>query len=352
MDEEQKKNEEGNEDAVKAKPKKKAKASKKKKKSKKSDKADSSSSKKTTKKKKTASKSVKVEKSENKPEPKNEVPVTFTEKKHKEKKKGGNAGLVLFVLLVIVLLAGAFYRTQQVSVKTDEKTNNLREDVSTEVSTLKDKLQNLTQQIEDQKREREEEKRKQYTVTALGLKFMYPAELGDVTEEILTQAEGEDLQESLMLTFSGNPDIWLSASTAGYLDETGIIYTGETENLRSLCPDPLAVSENGYCDFMNIMGQQSIEQAIVLGGDSITNIVKSVPVNISGEKYTGLTVNVSLGLPPVSGRNLFAPTTDDSTEEGLEEFLRNVIKEDNLSLVTIENLNAFEEIVTTLQKSE
>ncbi len=349
MDEEKNKTEEGNEEV---RPKKKAKATKKKTKSTK--KIVKSTKKPGSAKKVTKAKaSVKPSVEEPVRVVKKEIPVTFTESKHKEKKrKSGGGGILLFVLLIILLLGGAFYRTQQVSVKTDEKTDSLRQDVSTEVSSLKDKLQNITQELEDQRREKEEKKKMQYTIESLGLTFTYPTELGSVTEEVILQGEGEDIEQTLMLTFSGNPDIWLSAATSEYEDATGLIYTGDKVNLRTLCTDPLSISESGYCDYMNIMSQESLEQVTVIGENPISNIVKSVPVNIESEIYSGLTINLSLGVPPVTGRNLFAPTPDDLPKEGLEEFLRNIIREDSLSLITVQNLSAFEEIIKSLAKIE
>lgn len=348
MEDEQKKveGEEMEKETTKAeKPKKKKSSAKKKKKP----------AKKKTAKKKTTKKSSKKEKTEEeKPvskaasTEKKEKPVTFTEKR-KTKKRGGGFGYFVFFLAIALLIGGAFYRTQQLSEQTEDANNDLRQDVSTEVSFLKDKLQSLTNQLEEQKKAREEAKVETYTSPELNLTFEYSPDLGSASEAVTTQ-EGDEgvIEKHLMITFSANPDIWISAATSGYTDDTGLIYTGGEENLRVLCAEPLAISETGYCDYMNILDQESVEQVLVLGEDSITNIVSSIPANINAGEYTGLRVNVSLGLPPVTGRNLFAPTTDDQAENGLDEFLRNIIKKEGVSLVTMQNISAFEQVATTL----
>ena len=78
-------------------------------------------------------------------------------------------------------------------------------------------------------------------------------------------------------------------------------------------------------------------------------MVKSVPINLQTGTYSGLTVNVGLGLPPVTGRDLFAPTSDDKQQEALTAFYRNLIKRESLSIVVLENLKAHETILNTIQ---
>lgn len=302
---------------------------------------------------------VKVSEQASKPEPKKEIPkkkedkpITFTEKKAKSSSGSGGKMMAFLVLIVLfALAAGALYQAQQAKTLQKDTADTIREDVSSEVSFLKEKLQNITAQLEEQRRQAEEEKKTDYVNADAGITFSYSTELGEVKEEALLSDEKENPQPvGLNLTFTSNPDVWITAVTPEYEAENPAVYTGGEEKLRNLCNDPLAIDEDGYCDFTTVMGQETIEQVLVLREDDrVTNVVKTVPLNING-RYTGLTLSVSLGLPPVSGRNLFAPTEAEDTEAAVDEFLRNIIKEDQLSLVTRQNLMAYQMILETLKQ--
>jgi len=229
----------------------------------------------------------------------------------------------------------------------------LREDVSNEVGLLKQKLQELAKQLEDQNN-KDEPELKTYTSDRMKISFQYPAELGTVNVEELKQEitgdvkVGQPPKTAAHLTFSANPDVWLTAITSEYEDDSENRYDGRTENLADLCEEPLAVTAEGYCDLRTVAGQQTVEKTITLGQDELTGIMKYAPLNLRAQEFHGLTVNVGLGLPPVSGRNLFVSPSEEDSQAALDEFLRNLIKGDGLSLITQENLAAYNVILESL----
>ena len=294
-----------------------------------------------------------VKKIERKSSSEEKKAITFSHA-HSKHHSSGKFGFLAILFVIILLIAGAWYQTQQVSQESKDAATGLREDVSNEVGLLKQKLQDLAKQLENQNKEDEPEI-KSYTSDRMNISFQYPAELGEVNVEEIQQAiegevkVGQTQQKALYLTFSTNPDIWLTVITSGYDDISDNRYGGETENLPDLCEDPLAVTEQGYCDLRSVADQQTVEKVIALGGDKLTGVLKYVPLNIRAGGFNGLTINVALGLPPVSGRNLFVSPSEEESKAALDQFFRNLIKNEGLSLITQENITAFSIILGSLQ---
>jgi len=300
--------------------------------------------------KKTAAK--KAEETEMPAKPKK---VSFVSDKHKRRPRSNTGWLVVAVviLLFVILIGGAWYQTQQIGEESKQVATGIKEEVTSEVDQLKQKLQSLTEEFEKQKEEKAEPVYKEYLNQQLGITFKYPEELGGVNEEVDVQEpveEGGVEEKALQITFSGNSDIWLVAATSAYDSDDISVYTGDEENLAELCDEPLAVSEEGYCDLIGLVGQQTVEQVYSISDDTgLANTIKTVPINLTSGEYAGLTFNVGLGTPPVSNRNLFAPPAKEDQVDALDQFFRDLIKKEGLSLVVQENLDNFKTILASLQ---
>lgn len=284
-------------------------------------------------------------------------PASFTSSKVRVK-KGLNIKKFLVIVVIIVIVgfvAASALQTRQYGQESRDAATGIKEEVAGEVSKLREKLQFLADELEKQKEKKAEVVYNEYLNQQLGITFKYPESLGEVNEEIITQDADEDSDEEssekvLHITFLGNPDIWLTAATSGYESEEAVIYNGSEENLAAKCYEPLAVTEQGYCDLLGILSMQTVEIVHPISDDTgLINTVKTIPINLSDSEYAGLTVNVGFGLPPIPSRNLFAPSDEEDSLGALEEFFRSLVKKEGLSLVVQENLKDFTTILTSLQ---
>jgi hypothetical protein len=285
-------------------------------------------------------------------------PITFTSESRK-KKKSGKVG-VFFMFLFFVIIAGVigvlYFQAQTVQKQTVTSTQTLREDVNSEVASLKSRLQMLTQEFEKQKEEVGKIEMGEYTNAELGISFQYPMSLGEPSAEIKTLEAvlPETVNANLLIvTFASNPDIWILAATNNYDDQTGVAYLGKAESLTTLCDEPLSVTEEGYCDYFSTASQDTVELVKVLGDEKVSNIIMQTILNLSESvTYDGFALQVSLGTPPVAGRNLFAPSDEQDLDAALESYLRNIIKEENLSLITKQNIEAYNTIRDSLELTQ
>lgn len=263
--------------------------------------------------------------------------------------------VIVVIIVIVVFVAASALQTRQYGQESRDAASGIKEEVTGEFSKLKEKLQFLADELEKQKEKKTEVVYNEYLNQQLGITFKYPESLGEVNEEIITQDKDEESDEgspakALHITFLGNPDIWLTAATADYAGEDVIVYNGAEENLASRCDEPLAVTDQGYCDLIGVLGVQTVEIVHAISDDTgLVNTVKTVPINLSDSEYSGLTVNVGFGLPPVPSRNLFAPSTEEDSVGALVEFFRGLVKKEGLSLVVQENLKDFTTILTSLQ---
>lgn len=292
-----------------------------------------------------------------KPEPKkSESPLVFSAPKAERKPertskvpRSGFAKWIVLAVLVIAVLgvsALAFNAAQQANTKTDQAASDIRSQVNGEVSGLKDSLQKLAQELQAQKESKDVIALSDYQNPDIGLSFRYPASLGTV------QAQTEDTKgkKLITLTFSSNPDLWIIASSGDSKTTTNAFaYDGSEKDLAATCKEPLKVTKDGYCDLIAVLGSQTVERVHPVGEDTLLNVVKTVPLNWNNPVYKGLSFNVGLGLPPVTGRDLFAAPDSKELDASLEQFFRNLIKKDQLSLVVQDNLTAFQSILTSLQ---
>jgi hypothetical protein len=265
-----------------------------------------------------------------------------------ERKSSGGAGRKFIggVAVCIVLVGGAFFawsKTQQAVSQSERTATDLRTQVDGEVSGIKERLQQIADELQAQK-QKQETAYQEYRNDEIGIVFRYPQNLGQV------QAQSEEVKgkKTVSLAFTSNPDLWLVASVADHKSTNVFVYDGGDNNLAATCKEPLAVSSEGYCDLLAVLGSQTVERVRPIGEDALLNVVKTVPINLPGA-YKGLTVNVGLGLPPVTGRDLFAAPDEKELDAALEQFFRNLIKREQMSLVVQENLSAFQTILTSMQ---
>lgn len=261
---------------------------------------------------------------------------------------GGPSKLVaaMVAVLFVGVIALFAWNKAQIAVTEGERTaTDLRAQVDGEVSGIKDRLQQIADELQAQKQKQQEAAYSEYGNDELGIAFRYPQNLGEV------QAQTDEVKgkKSLTLTFSANPDLWLVASVADNTSSNEFLYDGSTKDLASTCKVPLSVSTEGYCDLIAVLGSQTVEQVRPIGEDALLNVVKTVPMNLTAGSYAGLTVNIGLGLPPVTGRDLFAEPSEKELDAALEQFFRNLIKREQMSLVVRENLNAFQTILTSMR---
>jgi len=297
------------------------------------------------------------EKAKAKPKTKEEaVPLSerkqihFTEKPEKRHKTPSSplAMTLAFLLFVGIVGAAWYYQTQQLSRKTQETTSGIRNEVSSQVDSLKEKLQNLTDELEKQKQDKQAPPMSQYANGEIGIQFSYPPQLGDVVIDPQTATKKDETIKTVTITFSKNPDIWIIASSGNNDSKDIPVYNGTTAVLTDLCKNPLEISKQGYCDMTVIANQSTVERTVTMGEDQVTNIVRAIPLNLPGSAYKGLSINVNLGLPPVTGRSIFAPTKDSDQQDALEEYFRHLVKRDGLSLIVAQNLDAHKAILDSL----
>lgn len=319
---------------------------------KKTTKKSSSTKKKSVKKEPKVEEIVKEEKIEPKEtsKPKSDK-LQFTSKsstKHESNSKG--ILIALAFAIVVVIIAGGWYQTQQLNKSNQDATVNLDQKIETEVSSLKEKLQNLTAELQEQAEKENESDIEliEYTSPESNLTFKYPASLGAIEVDMVENDETSTADNIMRLTFTANPDIWINFTGPEYVGEESFTYNGTTENIPELCPTPLDITEQGFCDTKIIANQDTIETISPIGDESILNIVKSTNLNLAGPQFTGVSFNVGLGVPPVTGRSLFAPTDDDKQNEALLDFYRSILKKERLSLVVKENLEIYQEILNTI----
>lgn len=289
-----------------------------------------------------------------KPLKKKEPTLLFTQSKPERKPERASAALrvngkfipMLAVLLIVVVVgAFAWNKAQKALTHSEQTATDLRTQVDGEVSGLKNRLQQLADELQAQKQKEQQQAFIDYRNDDIGVAFRYPQTLGQIQEKV----DDVDGKKTLSLTFTSNPDLWLVASVADHDADNAFIYDGSEQNLAARCKQPLIVTENGYCDLISVMGMQTVEEVRPIGEDTLLNVVKTVPLNVASGAYSGLTVNVGLGLPPVTGRDLFAAPEEQELQASLEQFYRNLIKREQLSLVVRENLNAFQSILTSMQ---
>lgn len=273
-------------------------------------------------------------------------PVTFTQKPRQVKKHGASKmGVFLVALIVVLIVAGGWYQTQQLTKESQEQASGLRQEVAGEVGRLQEKLQNLTQELEKQKQEKNEPKLRDYQNPDLGVGFSYPEELGDITEQLIEGEAGDS--HSLVLTFDANPDIWITAASSKFESDDELVYAGG-ENLSERCENPLEITEDGFCEHLTVMDQKTVLEIKPIREDSLVTVVKTVPFNVTGG-YAGATINVSLGAPPVAGRSIFEKS-EDSDGSALDKFMGNLLQNKNLSLVVKENLENSDIIINSLKR--
>lgn len=285
------------------------------------------------------------------PAPKLTKSVVFTQERPKKasSKSIKSAGIVGAGILLLAAAAFAVLQSQQSGQEAKMAAENVKSEIGGEVDGLKQRLQALTEELQKQQKEQEEVKMSNYTSGKLGLVFQYPSELGSV-EETATDPDPEKANdEYYTLTFSANPDIWFIASAKGYKGDRPFVYDGATADLKTRCSKPLEVTDDGYCDVLTVAGQETVSEVKPLGEETLLNVVRSVPLNLTSSPYNGMTVNVGLGLPPVTGRNLFAPTDENKQQDALASFYRNLIKGSGLSLVVKDNIAAYEAILGTMR---
>jgi len=212
-------------------------------------------------------------------------------------------------------------------------------------------LQKLTSELEQQKDKASTEEESillSFDKPEYGISFQYPESLGSASLDILPNDEDNAADDVLRMTFSANPDIWINLSGPEYEGDEPFTYSGSENDEIESCEVPLEISEDGYCDTKSIANQQVIERVLKVGEDELLNVVKTIAFDINASQYAGMTVNLGLGLPPVTGRSLFAPTDEDIQQEALLDFYRNILKEEGLSLIVKENIQVYEQILSTL----
>ncbi len=283
------------------------------------------------------------------PKPK---PIVFTTEKERPAKRRSPSRFVPVLASILglgILVAFVVSQKQFAKESADQSDSDLRTQVEGEVAGLKERLQLLADELQKQKEAKQETKYSEYTNDDLGIRFHYPQNLGQANAQMVDPDAEKDGDEYLTVTFSANPDIWLAAADESYKGKLPFVYNGQNDDLAATCPKPLDVSEDGYCDLIGVLQSQTALRVQPLIEEKLLNVVKSVPINLQTGTYSGLTVNVGLGLPPVTGRDLFAPTSDDKQQEALTAFYRNLIKRESLSIVVLENLKAHETILNTIQ---
>lgn len=280
-------------------------------------------------------------------------PVAFTQQasqKSSSKKKGSSGALVFLFIVVILglLIAGAVFQSKKLQLDSQEVANNLRQDVNSEVNALKSKLDQLTQELAEQKEEKKEPELMTYSNELLGISFQYDPVLGDIVEESTSnptpEASEEAQSQMLALTFTANPDLSFVFVTTDYVDEKGIAYLGDQEDVTTLCQDPLAVNETGYCDLANFGGAAVEFVKVLKDGTGDVNQVIMQSIQNTSQTYQGMSLILNLGLPPVTTRNLFAPTENEDSNQATITYLGNILKGENLSLITSQNIKHYRTI--------
>lgn len=280
--------------------------------------------------------------------------ITFHEEK-KVKKKSSNRSIFLYFFFVIVLLivAAGFFETQKLSQKTQSETTSIKSELTGQVSDLQERLQTIKNELDTQKAEvakSDQPKLIDFVQTDLGIKFSFPESLGTAQTQVIDTDPKITTDNYLVITFSANPDIKLVAVTAKNKDVTDpVIFSGSDQPSEKICPTPLEIKAGGYCDIIGKTSEfveivQSIKEK-----DVIVNVLKQAQVNLKNSNYIAVSINAYLGAPPLKTRNLFVPSKDEDSQAQLDDFLRNVIKQDGLSLVVQQNIAAYKQIIDSLE---
>lgn len=257
--------------------------------------------------------------------------------------------MVVMILFLGAIAVFAFNQKQSAEQNAEQTTADLRVQVEGEVAGLKDRLQALSDELQKQRDAKQEPKYNEYSNAELGIRFRYPQSVGQAKEERVDENPDETGDEYLTITFSANPDLWIMAAPRDYEGGRPFTYDGSVQDLASTCEKPLDATEDGYCDYIAVANTQTVLRVQPLVEEKLLNVVKSVPLNLTSPVYAGLTVNIGLGLPPVTGRDLFAPTSDDKQQDALLSFFRNLIKRESLSIVVEDNLKAHETVLSTIE---
>lgn len=278
--------------------------------------------------------------------------VVFTQERPRKQASVGTFKTAVAVLVGVVVLAAvgfAIMQSQRSGHEAKKAAEEVKSEIGGEVDGLKQRLQALTEELQKQQKEKQEVKMSNHASSQLGVSFQYPSELGSVEETANDPDPEKKGDEYYTLTFSANPDIWLIATAKGYNGDRPFVYDGGLADLKTRCAKPLEVTADGYCDVLTVAGQETVSEVRPLGEDTLLNVVQSVPLNLTSSAYNGMTINVGLGLPPVTGRNLFAPTEEDKQQDALASFYRNLIKGSGVSLVVKDNLAAYQAILGTMR---
>jgi hypothetical protein len=283
-----------------------------------------------------------------KPKPKR---IVFSPDRERVSHAKGTRFLPMIAVLVFVVAIGLFALNQKQSATdvAEQTAADLRVQVEGEVAGLKERLQLISEELQQQKEAKQEPKYNEYTNNELGIRFHYPQSAGEAKQELIDENPEEPGDEYVSITFSSFPDLWLMAVPHGYTGGARFTYDGSQETLTSLCEKPLDVTEEGYCDVIGVASTQTVVQVRPILENDFLNVVKTVPLNLDSATFAGLTVNVRLGAPPVTGRDLFAPTAETKQQDALISFFRNLIKRTSLSIVVEENLNVHETVLSTMQ---
>ncbi len=232
------------------------------------------------------------------------------------------AGLqLLFAVAVIVGAYFLFHQVQKISEEARKREMVVQEQLKAQVGEVQEKFDMLIDTWQKQKTdELSATARKDFSVAGTSMSGSHLARLGEL------ELSGTHHR------FSANPDIF---GTAG-----GLLWT---------CSKPLVVDENGYCDVIEVAGVQAIESVDVLydANDSIDRIMKQVQIPLpNGEYFVWV---VDLGTPVIEGRDVFAPVDEDAQKQAVTEYVRTILKHEDLPEVLAENLNAFDDLIEHLR---
>ncbi|MBI4122073.1 MAG: hypothetical protein HY461_01960 [Parcubacteria group bacterium] len=263
---------------------------------------------------------------------------------------GRNGIILAIVVVVLALVAFANAQTKRVRQTAEETTTILRQQVEGEVGGLKERLQALSDELQQQKEARSSVKTSEFSDAQLGIRFAYPQSLGAASAQPVDPDAKKTGDEAMVITFSSNPDLWVLVVAKDYAGDKAFAYDGSTADLAATCAKPLDLAADGYCDLLTVAAKPTVVRTSAVKQDGkLVNVVQSVPMNLPAGSFGGLSINVSLGLPPVIGRDLFAATKEEDQQKALTDFYRALIKREGLSLVVQENLKAHQAIFSSFE---
>lgn len=243
-------------------------------------------------------------------------------------RRSGAASLVVSLVAVCVVAGAGYYGWQQLTrlrQESSKRDSELGMQVSTELAGLQAKFDSLMTEWDKQRREKELlTTQKNVEFAALGIRFDYRAALGDAI-----------ISESNVVTFSGNPDLTISAF--------------EPDEVAKACTAPLRVTKDGYCDETAIDGIQRVERvyAEYNEDDSLSRVVLAFSWIINDESVLRLTAD--LGTPALEGRDVFAPADAQAQAEQVEAYYRMILKGETISVAVDENITYAREIAASLR---